>query len=261
MRAGLRLLVLFALLSVGVVLLSSEAFAARQVEISGTHHLTRAEVLRRTGLGRHGSIFLVTPEEAEASLMTDPYVRYAFVRTLLPGHVDISISEWEPLGLLHRDGRDYLLNPEGTVLGPGTAIVAGPAAGQPHVDLSWAATGPLRVGERALAGRLLQDLKSIQEAFPGVYHLTVQAITLSADQQLVITTREGPRILFGQMVTGEQLDSLDAKLASLKGLGSQTDLAHSRLDYINLMNPAQPVTRAIPSPSPSPTPSPSPSKR
>ena len=260
-RPGLRVLVLCVLLSIGVLLLTNPAFAARQVEISGTRHLTSAEVLRRTGLGQGRSLFLLTPETAEAALRADPYVRSVTVRTLLPDRVDVSIAEWDALALLHRDGRDYLLNAEGTVLGPGTAVIVGAAAGQPHVEVTWGAAGALKVGERGLSGRLLQDLVRIQTAFPGAYHLNVRAISLAADQQLVIETREGPRILFGQMVTGEQLDSLDAKLASLKGVASQVDLANSRLDYVNLMNPNQPVTHAIPSPSPSAQPSASPSPR
>ena len=254
-RPGLRVLVLCALLSAGVLLLTNPAFAARQVEITGAHHLSNSDVLRRTGLARSRSLFTFTSGNAEAALLADPYVRSVTIRTLLPDHVDVAITEWEPLALLHRDGRDYLLNAEGTVLGPSTSVTVGPAAGQPRFELAWGATGPLRVGDRALSGRLLQDLQRIHDAFPGAYRLNVKAITLAADQQLVIETREGPRILFGQMVTGEQLDSLDPKLASLKVVPSQTDLASSKLDYVNLMNPTQPVTRAIPSPSPSPSPS------
>ena len=260
-RPGLRVLVLCLLLSAGVVMVTSPAFAARRVEITGIHHLGSAEILRRTGLGPSRSLFTFTPGAAEAALLQDPYVRSVSIRTILPDRVEVSISEWEPLALLHRDGRDYLLNGEGTVLGAATAVAVGPGVGQPRLELSWAATGALHAGDRALSGRLLQDLHRIQDALPAVYHLEVRAISLAADQQLVVETKQGPRILFGQMVTGEQLDSLDAKLASLKGVASQVDLANSRLDYINLMNPNQPVTRPIPSPSPSPQPSPTPSKR
>ncbi|GAC1334969.1 MAG: hypothetical protein NVSMB17_17330 [Candidatus Dormibacteria bacterium] len=253
-RPGLRVLVLGLLLATGVLLLANPAFAARRVEVTGARHLGTAEVLRRTGLSQRRSLFLLTPETAEAALLRDPYVKSASIRTLLPDRVDVLVTEWEPSALVHRDGRGYLLNVEGTVLGPALAVTAGSGPGQPRVEVNWEAPGPLKTGERALAGRLIVDLRRIQEAFPSAYHLTVRAINLAADQQLVIETVEGPRILFGQMVTGEQLDSLDTKLASLKGVASQVDLAHSRLEYVNLMNPSQPVTRAIPSPSPSTSP-------
>ncbi|MFN2465023.1 MAG: cell division protein FtsQ/DivIB [Candidatus Dormibacteria bacterium] len=256
-RPGLRVLVLAIEVSAAILLFTSPALAARTVEVTGNHHLSRQDVLRRTHLGAAGSVFLVAPQAAEAALRGDPYVRAVFVRTSLPDRVEISVDEWEPLGLLHRDGHDYLLSPEGSVLGPAAGAVVGPAAGQPSVDVVWAATGPLHTGEHAVSGRLLQDLKRIQAAFPGAYGLTISAINLAADQQLTLQTREGIRIEFGQMVTPEQIDSLDAKLASLKALSTKVDLAHSRLDYVNLMNQSQPVTHAIPSPSPSPTPSPS----
>ena len=69
-----------------------------------------------------------------------------------------------------------------------------------------------------------------------------------------------PGLLDMPGVTPEQVGSLESKLASLKALSGKVDLAHSRLDYVNLMNQNQPVTHAIPSPSPSPRPSASPKK-
>lgn len=256
-RPGLRLLLLCVEVSAAIVLIASPAFAAHQIDVSGVHHLNRADVLRRTGLGSAGSVFLVTPEVAERALRADPYVRAVTVRASLPDRVEVSVDEWEPEALVHRDGRHYLLSPEGTVLGPGAGSTVGPAPGQARVELQWAGTGALRIGDHALSGRLLQDLQNIVAAFPAAYGLNVRAIDLAADQQLVVETREGPRILFGQMATEEQVDSLDAKLASLKALSGRVDLGHSHLDYVNLMNQGQPVTRAIPSPSPSPAPSPS----
>jgi hypothetical protein len=62
------------------------------------------------------------------------------------------------------------------------------------------------------------------------------------------------------MATDEQIDSLDAKLGSLRSLRAKIDLANAKLDYIDLENPAAVTTRAVPSPTPSAAPSPSPSK-
>jgi hypothetical protein len=255
-RPGLRLLVLCVEVSAAIVLVASPAFAAHQVDVSGINHLNRAEVLRRTGLGSGGSVFMVTPEIAERALRSDPYVRAVSVRASLPDRVEVSVDEWEPKALVHRDGREYLVSPEGTVLGPGAGSTVGPGAGQPKLEVRWAGSGALRTGDHVVSGRLRQDLQNIVAAFPGAYSLNVKAIDLAADQQLVVETREGPRILFGQMVTEEQVNSLDAKLGSLKALSGKVDLGHSQLDYVNLMNQNQPVTRAIPSPSPSPAPSP-----
>lgn len=259
-RPGLRVAVLCAEVGAALLLVTNPAFAARQVDVAGVHHLSRGDVLRRGGLNGVRNVFVITPENAESALRTDPYVRTVSVTPSLPNRVEILIQEWEPLGLLHRDGRAYLVNAEGTVLSLAAGTGVGAGAGQPHVEIAWAATGAMRGGDHALSGLLLQDLQRIQDAFPAVYGLTIKAINLTADQQLTLETREGPRILFGQMVTPEQVASLDAKLTSLKALRSRVDLGHSQLDYVNLMNQNQPVTHAIPSPSPSPKPSASPKK-
>jgi hypothetical protein len=255
-RPGLRLLLLCAEVSAAVLLVASPAFAAHQVDVAGVHHLSRDEVLRRTGLGSGGSLFLLTSDAAERALRSDPYVRAVTVRASLPDRVEVSVDEWEPKALVHRGGHDYLVSPEGTVLGPAAGATVGSGSGQPRVDVNWAATGTIRTGDHVISGRLLQDLQNIVAAFPTAYGLTVTSLELAADQQLVVATREGPRILFGQMVTEEQVNSLDAKLSSLKALSGKVDLAHSKLDYVNLMNQYQPVTHTIPSPSPSPAPSP-----
>jgi hypothetical protein len=63
------------------------------------------------------------------------------------------------------------------------------------------------------------------------------------------------------MATDEQIDSLVAKLGSLTSLRAKIDLANSKLDYIDLENPAAVTTRAIPSPTPRVAPSPPPTKK
>lgn len=254
----MRLLLLLVELAALPVLLNQPGLAARRIEVTGLRHLSRQQVLDLAGFGDAGSIFLVTPDRAESELRGDPYVRSVSVRATLPDRVVIDLVEWEPLAVVTRAGDRYLLNPEGSVLGRAGAISTGRGGGQPHVAVTMESGGPLRVGEKAVSGRLLDDLVRMQAIFSQAYRLTVSRFVLLADQQLVVETAGGPRILFGQMVTEEQIDSLEAKLGALKSLSQKVDLAHSKLDYVNLMNPGAPVTHAIPSPSPSANPSPSP---
>jgi hypothetical protein len=159
------------------------------------------------------------------------------------------------VAVVSRAGGFYVLNAEGTVLGVvATSATGGP--GQPRVAVTWEARTLLRAGQPALPGRLVIDLDAMHSAFPGAYGLTISGFTLDANQKLSANTAAGPRILFGQMATDEQIDSLDAKLASLKSLRAKVDLANSKLDYIDLENPAAVTTRGLPSPSPSAAPSP-----
>jgi cell division septal protein FtsQ len=188
-------------------------------------------------------------------------VRTVTVRATLPDRVEIELLEWEPLAVLSRGAGFYLLNAEGSVLGRGANGRAGAGPGQPRVALSWDGPGPVRVGQSILKGRLVQDLDRMQAAFPAAYGLTISGFTLDANQKLAALTGSGPRILFGQMATDEQIDSLDSKLAALKSLRSQVDLVNAKLEYVNLENPAAVTTRPIPSPTPTPPPSANPTKK
>ena len=252
-RPVARLLVLGGEIAVLVALVNSPALAARRVYLSGNKHVTRQQVIDRAGLSRAPSMLLLTTDQAQAHLRSDPYVRSVSVRTMLPDRVEVDLLEWEPLAVLSRAGGFYLLNAEGSVLGIAASGRAGAGPGLARVALSWDSPGGLRVGQSVLRGRLVQDLDRMQSAFPPAYGLTITGFTLDSNLKLAAATGSGPRILFGQMATDEQIDSLDSKLASLKSLRARVDLANSKLDYINLENPAAVTTRPIPSPSPAPT--------
>jgi cell division septal protein FtsQ len=261
LRPATRMLVLVAQLAVLVALVNSPALAAHRVLITGNRQLSRQQILDRAGFGDNPSLLLLSTDEAEAQLRSDPYVRSVSIRTTLPDKVEVELLEWEPLAVIGRGGGFYLLNPQGVILGIVLDARTGRGAGQPHVAITWAAPGLMREGQTALPGRLVQDLDRISSAFPSAYGLTISGFALDANQKLTASTTAGPRILFGQMATDEQIDSLDAKLGSLKSLRAKLDLANSRLDYIDLENPAAVTTRAIPSPTPSVAPSPAPTRK
>ena len=121
--------------------------------------------------------------------------------------------------------------------------------------------------QNAINGLLLRNLDRIHDQFPGAFGLTASRLVIQAGGQLVIETTQpgtstpGPRILFGQMVTEEQIASLDEKLAALNSLKTQVDLVHGKLEYVNVENSRAPAVKTIPSPSPSPRPSASPSPK
>ncbi|MDQ6919731.1 MAG: cell division protein FtsQ/DivIB, partial [Candidatus Dormibacteraeota bacterium] len=191
----------------------------------------------------------------------DPYIRSVTVRTQLPNHVRVEVTEWEAMALVGRGNARYLVNQQGNVLAPTTETGVGGNPGQPRVAITEDDASVLAAGQNAINGRLLADLDHMLSTFPSAYKLTISGFRVQPGGQLVVETTGGPRILFGQMVTDEQIDSLDAKLAALKSLSGQVDLGHSNLDYVTLENPNAPATHTIPSPSPSPKPSASPTKK
>jgi cell division septal protein FtsQ len=247
---------------VGMTLLVNQpAFAAQRIDVNGAKHLTRGHILDRAGLSTGTSIFMISTSAAESKLAGDPYVRTVSVRTQLPNQVTIQVTEWEAVALVTQGQDHYLLNQEGNVLGVGTDAGTDGGSGQPRLAITQEVQGGLKPGQNAIKSRLLADLDHMQATFPAAYGLAVNRFVVQAGGQMVVETTGGPRILFGQMVTDEQIDSLDPKLAALKSLSGQVDLAHSRLDYITLENPNAPATHTIPSPLPSPRPSAAPTKK
>ena len=244
-RPAARAAILLAELLAVVVLANHPAFAARKIDVNGLKHLNRSQVLRLAGLGPNSRMLLLSTGQLEAAVGHDPYVRSVSARASLPDSVTLDVTEWEAAALLVTPSAHQLLSPAGTVLGPA-------AETPPPLVVNIDEKPPLP-GSRVMPARLLADLEHMRAAFPGAYGLVITAFDLGADQQLTAET-DGPRILFGQMATDEQIDSLDPKLASLKALRGRIDLKGSKLDYINLQNPGAPVTHGLPSPLPSPTP-------
>jgi hypothetical protein len=251
-RPALRLAVLLALIAGLIVAIRQPAFTAARVEVGGLHHLTRAAVLRAAALEGSPALFLISPDRASAAIAADPWVRDVSVEALLPGTVRVSVVEWQPAAVLTAGNSSYLLTEVGTVLGP----AAPGTPGQPGLTIRTPAH-TLAPRDSAIGARLLSDLGRMRDAFPADFGLTVGAFEIDGGGRLTADTVNGPRILFGQMVTEEQVDSLDAKLGALSALRQKVDLAHSGFDYLNLMNPGAPATH-VPAPSPSPSPSPRP---
>jgi cell division septal protein FtsQ len=260
-RPAVRVAILALEVAGMLLLLNQPAFAAQHIEVNGTKHLTREHILDRAGLSPGTSIFMISTTTAESELAGDPYIRTVSVRTQLPNQVTIQVTEWEAVALVTRGQDHYLLNQEGNVLGVSTDAATGNGPGQPHLPITQEVQAGLKPGQNAVKSRLLTDLDHMQSTFPAAYGLSVGRFLIQAGGQLVVETTAGPRILFGQMVTDEQIDSLDAKLAALKSLSGQVDLPHSRLDYITLENPNAPATHTIPSPSASSAPSVAPTKK
>lgn len=244
-----------------LLLLNTPALASHRLDVSGVHHLTRQRALDLAGLNDSTSVFMVTTEEAAAGLRADPWVRDATVRAVLPDRVTVEVVEWQPLGVITRGQDSYLVNEEGNVLGRATDVTLGQEPGQPRIAVVQENGGGLAAGQNAINRLLLENLRRVHDDFPSKFGLDASRLVLQAGGQLVIETAlpgtptPGPRILFGQMVTEEQIASLDEKLAALNSLKGQLDLGHARLEYINLENPRAPATGTIPSPSPSPRPS------
>jgi len=129
----------------------------------------------------------------------------------------------------------------------GLLQVEGPAGAEP------------RPGARALEPELLTAMVNIQRGLPALINQQVQGFTVDGCGSLTMTAAKGWKAYFGRVLTPEEFQGVEAKLAALKSISPKVDYNSPDLEYVNVMNPASPAVKlrsAKPAPAPSPSPRP-----
>lgn len=142
--------------------LSAEALTVTNITINGNARMSSGEVLSLLDGLRGRNMVLVNLEWWRQKLMTSPWVEGATIRRVLPGTVDVSIAERQPMGIGRVGDQLFLIDREGGIIdeyGPNYAeldlpVIDGLSAG--------AHEGGLLIDEAraALAMRLLSSLQS-----------------------------------------------------------------------------------------------------
>jgi cell division protein FtsQ len=141
--------------------LTSEMTTVTRITVAGHSRLTREEALALVSGLRGRNMLLLDLNEWRQRLLASPWVADAALRRVLPGTVDIVVSERQPLGIARLGEHLYLLDRRGTVIdefGPDHAnldlpLVDGLAAAAAPRDLT-----AVDAARAALAVRLLTSL-------------------------------------------------------------------------------------------------------
>jgi cell division protein FtsQ len=215
-------------------LLAQPAFRPRHVEVTGTNHLTAAQVTGALSLPGDRSIFLLNQADLAKRLDALPWVRAASVSLALPDRVSVKVTEWRPSAVLQVGETTYYLNDLGEVLDPAAEAGTLTIINRPGF-------GAARDGQHALGSDLLPMLIQLRAGFPAAFKISVTSFQLDPREVLTARTDRGWAIIFGQMVTAEDRASLEPKLAALRALSSRIDLVSAQIQYINLENPRAPA--------------------
>lgn len=160
--AALSALVLYAAYRAADLALSAEALTVTRITVSGHTRMARGEVVALLDGLRGANMVLVDLEDWRQKLLASPWVADAAIRRVLPGTVDVLISERQPMGIGRIGDRLYLVDDRGGVIdefGPNYAELD-----LPIIDGLGAAPG--RDGalvdetRAALAARLLAALQA-----------------------------------------------------------------------------------------------------
>ena len=238
------------------------ALAVHSVQVTGAQHLTNSQVLSAAGLDAKGSILAVDGQSDQQRLLAQTWIRAASVSPHLDGTVMVQVSEWKPVAAYHAGagGKAFLLSDRAVVLGPTASAgaltnIQGPTGADP------------RIGQRALDPELLVALVNIQRGLPSLLGQQVANFVLDSCGNLTLVSVRGWKVYFGRVLTPEEFASLRDKIAALKAIAGKVNYNSTDLDYVNVMNPAEPAAGfkskqpppASPAASPGPGAQPSPS--
>jgi cell division protein FtsQ len=93
---------------------NAPAFATTAVELSGNERLEREHVLAVAGLALGKNVFEVSPEQARAALLEEPWIADVQVTRRLPGSYRIELREQQPAALIALESL-HLVSEEATV--------------------------------------------------------------------------------------------------------------------------------------------------
>ncbi|MFV0423356.1 cell division protein FtsQ/DivIB [Oleidesulfovibrio sp.] len=103
------------------ILISSDYFAARAIEIQGADRITPNEVLTASELSIGSNLFSVSIVKVERALLENNWVKNVSVKRLLPDRIHIRIEERIPQFWVQKGGVLCYADREGRVIAPVTS--------------------------------------------------------------------------------------------------------------------------------------------
>lgn len=225
-----RLLALVAVAAVAltaVVVLRSPVLDVDEVVVSGTVRLDAAAVRDVAGIDVGRPILLADLDGAAEALEALPWVAAARVRRDLPGTVEVTVREREPVAVVAAGDRAVLVDPDGRVLADASAGADGlvrVVAPDPPPEPGRAVPAALRTAID-LAGRLRANP-------PGA------VAAVRTEPTLALDLAHG-----GTVDLGDDTD-LDAKVEAFRTVHARVD--RTCLDRIDLTVPTHPVLTRTP---------------
>lgn len=204
----ISVLLLMALVA-GFALYRSPVLRVDEVQVTGNSRLTAQRVLEAAHINRGDFRWLHMGSAVTARLKQEPWIEAARARWTLT-HLEIEVTERQPLSLVPYQGKWLSLDKEGVILD----LVQSPAAIRLPVV---AGARP----ERALRGDQLSDpslgdallvLKFMSEPFRN----QVAEVQVESDRNLVLFMVQGPQVLWGRVpIQGDRVADVRSKLESL----------------------------------------------
>ena len=168
----------------GVAASRSSVFDVRRIEVTGTDHLHRPQIVRIAGVSNATNALWLDEGVVERRLEAEPWIADADVRVTLPLTVEIAVHERSPVAVA-QGAVTSLMAADGTALGSGRI-----PRGLPVIELG--AAGPVEgirpspVGAARALGAMAPALRA-----------QVARVRVLLDGSLELRLRGGPTVRFG----------------------------------------------------------------
>lgn len=139
--------------------------SSSEIQISGNHHLTRAQVLSVFGADLERNIFKIPLAERRSNLERLPWVESAAVERLLPNALRVVVTERTPVAYYREGTQIGLVDASGTLLDMPQDV-----AGDPHYSFP------------VLTGLATTDPVSVRAARMEVYHRFMKDLDSGGDK-------------------------------------------------------------------------------
>jgi cell division protein FtsQ len=173
-----------------VTLTRSPFFYAREIEVRGTSHVTRADVLRIAAITSKTNVFTLDTGAAEARLERDPWIAGATITKDLPSRLVIDIHERVVVAVVESGGVLRLVADDGVLL---EAALPRVSAGLPVI--AFTDQQGLEPGADAVGGAA----RAIAAMVPTLRH-RIDGVSILADGQLRVDLSSGAKVAYGEAV-------------------------------------------------------------
>ena len=219
---------------------SAEALTVTRVTVAGNTRLSRGDVLSLLDGLQGRNMVLLSLDEWRQKLMASPWVADAAIRRVLPGTVDVVISERQPIGIGRLGETLYLIDQQGVVIdefGPSHAefdlpLIDGLATSTDARDGARA----VDPGRAALAMRLLASL----QAHPGLAGRISQVDVSDVRDAVVVLKGDAALIRVGEDQFAERLQSYLDLAPALRERVPQMDYVDLRFGERVYVRPQRP---------------------
>ena len=225
-RIGLVVAIALTVVAAGWGATRSPLLAVRQIEVRGTSHVSRSELVAAAGLDHRRQMLDLGPDQVAARLDTVAWVGRARIERHWPNTVTIDIAERIPVAQMAGPaGQPALVDARGRILATGSEAAAVLAATAPPLPRLLGVTSAASAGsvvDQAAEGALslVAGLPKVLAAVgPGRDPGSLKAVSVAADGVLRAALTSGVTVVFGWV------DQLTAKLVALQTVLVQVNVA------------------------------------